>query len=70
MEVMFQRHVGIMEVLGENCRLNPVRLRTVRPFVMKDVSLEDHFDHDVDVLDIEQFLKHQVSPCIEKLLIS
>ena len=53
-----------MEVRGDSCRILPVPLKTMRPFVMADISLEDHFERDVDLADIEDFLEAKVKETI------
>ena len=58
--VFIKRNVGVMEVRGDSCRILPVPLKTMRPFVMADISLEDHFERDVDLADIEDFLEAKV----------
>lgn len=49
-EISFFRHVGILYIKGTDFRIDPVPLKTVRPFVMDTVSLSktdiDPLEHD------------------------
>ena len=40
-EHFLRRHVGILEIKGSHFQLEPVRLKTVRPFIMDEVVLKD-----------------------------
>lgn len=38
---MLTRHVGLLEIKGENWRLTPIPLKNVRPFLFQEVVLAD-----------------------------
>ena len=42
------KHVALLSVLGDKWNLDPIPLTTVRPFVIKEVALEDH-DEEYDL---------------------
>ena len=56
------KHVALLSVCGESWKLEALPLTSVRPFVMREVVLEDH-QHEVDMHTEEQlmlFLREQV----------
>lgn len=62
------KKVGILEICGERYRMVPVPLKTVRPFLMNDVCLQDELDPlDNTTEDIEHCLEEKVRAIIEEL---
>lgn len=61
------KYVGIMDIRGEECRLHPMRLKKSRPFLWDEVVLDDIFERDVDLEDIEKFLADRVKCLIKRL---
>ena len=55
-----------MDIRGEECRMNPVRLTRTRPFLWDEVVLDDLFERDVDLEDIEKFLADRVNILIKR----
>ena len=45
-----------MKIKNDGCRLIPFRLTTIRAFIFDQVVLDDHFETDVDLQDIDEFL--------------
>lgn len=60
------KYVGIMDIRGSNCRLTPVRLTKNRPFIWDEIILEEHFELDVEMCDIEEFLVDKVNILIQQ----
>eukprot|EP01083_Nonionella_stella_P073035 197195_1 len=60
------KHVGILEIRGETCRLLPVKLESLRPFLMHDIALEDYFDPEVEISEIEAFLAKETVKLIKQ----
>jgi double-strand break repair protein MRE11 len=58
------RHVALLSIQGKEFELQPIALRTVRPFVIEDVDMaEAAEEHNFDVTDqiaIGKFLKTRV----------
>ena len=59
------RHVALVQIQGKEFQLTPLPLRTVRPFVIEDVVLNEVADEvglDLnDQMAITKFLKGKVS---------
>lgn len=56
------KHVGILTIDGKNFGLEKIRLKTVRPFIMRDIVLRDIPNLDaVNVKEVEKYLKGTVS---------
>src|SRR5947207_616687 len=36
------KHVGILSITGKEFKIDPIRLKTVRPFVMKEIALANN----------------------------
>lgn len=62
-----QKHVFLLDIKGKEYSLTPIPLQSVRPFVMKDVSLaREHFvEGPASKADILTFLVQQVEALIE-----
>lgn len=62
-----QKHVFLLDIKGKEYSLTPIPLQSVRPFVMKDVSLaREHFvEGPASKADILTFLVQQVESLIE-----
>ena len=62
---MFIRHVALVQIQGKEFKLTPLPLRTVRPFVIEEVVLNEVADEvglDLnDQMAITKFLKGKVS---------
>lgn len=59
------RHVALLQIQGKEFRLEPLPLRTVRPFVIDEVVLieaaeEEGFDVS-DQIEVGKFLKKKVT---------
>eukprot|EP00494_Astrolonche_serrata_P000879 UN00885 len=50
------KFIGLMDIRGDSCRLTPIRLKKNRPFIWDEIVLDDHFERDVEMEDIEEFL--------------
>lgn len=63
-----KKHVFILDVKGTDYALTPVPLQTVRPFIMKDVSLreENFIEGPASKSDILQFLLEKVNELVEE----
>ncbi|KAF9523790.1 Metallo-dependent phosphatase-like protein [Crepidotus variabilis] len=65
-----EKHVAVVEIQGKDFKLTPIPLRTVRPFVIEEVVLEDIADESGldlnDQMAITKFLKSKVNELIEK----
>ncbi|TRM67043.1 Metallo-dependent phosphatase-like protein [Schizophyllum amplum] len=61
------KHVALLSIQGKEFNLQPIALRTVRPFVVEDVVLSEEEDLDLtDQKQITNFLKSRVEALIEK----
>lgn len=60
------KHVGILSIKGKDFKIDKIRLRSVRPFVIEDVILKDHRPmlqpHNID--GVNKFLAKRVSEMI------
>lgn len=58
------RHVALLQINGNDYQLDPIPLRTVRPFVMDEVYLQDAAEEeglDVnDQIEVSKYLKNRV----------
>lgn len=58
------RHVALLQIQGKEFKMTPLPLRTVRPFVIEDLSLaEAGEEHGIDLndpMEITKFLKSKV----------
>ncbi|KAI0080442.1 DNA repair exonuclease [Panus rudis PR-1116 ss-1] len=65
-----EKHVGLLEVSGKQAALIPIPLRTVRPFVLGEVCLEEAAEEEgfdlQDRMEISKYLKRKVNELIEK----
>jgi double-strand break repair protein MRE11 len=61
------RHVALLQVQGKEFQLDPIPLRTVRPFVLEEVVLleaaEDEGFDAKDQMEVSKFLKSRVRTC-------
>jgi len=62
------KYVGIMDIRGDACKVKPVRLKRTRPFVWSEIVLNDQFERDVEMEDIEKYLIDRVHISINKAL--
>lgn len=64
------RHVAIVSIQGKEFKFDPIRLRTVRPFVTEEVVLSEIADEeDLDLTDqsqIHKYLKSRVDALIAR----
>ena len=62
---MLRRHVSLLKIQGKEFEMEPIRLRSVRPFVWEEVSLIEAAEgDDVDLstkVKVNKFLKGKVS---------
>ncbi|KAG2007050.1 double-strand break repair protein MRE11 [Coprinopsis cinerea AmutBmut pab1-1] len=65
-----EKHVALLEIKGKEFQLTPIPLRTVRPFVISEVVLEDAAEEeglDVnDQMEITKYLKQKVNDLIDQ----
>jgi double-strand break repair protein MRE11 len=63
------KHVGILEIRADQYKFTPIKLETVRPFIIKDVVLQDYEqEHDFnDEPSLVGFLEEQVEQALAKL---
>ncbi len=50
----FYRKVGLLRIQGKNFDLQPLPLKTVRPFKMEDVVLADEAELEENELDLDK----------------
>ncbi|KAH7912498.1 Metallo-dependent phosphatase-like protein [Hygrophoropsis aurantiaca] len=65
-----EKHVALLEIQGREFQLQPIPLRTVRPFVLEEVVLaeageEEGFDLS-DQITVSKFLKSRVNALIDR----
>ncbi|KAJ3162342.1 Double-strand break repair protein mre11a [Geranomyces michiganensis] len=62
------KHVAILTVKGLDFKIDPIRLKTVRPFVIDEVSLQDIQGlRPSDQSKVQEFLQERVSPSTHSL---
>ena len=63
------KHVGLLSLCGDQWQLEPLPLRTVRPFIIREVALREHEDeYDLhDEAGLVSFLAEQVEAMIEEM---
>lgn len=66
------RHVALLKIQGKEYEMTPLPLRTVRPFVLESLVLQEVSDEeDLDLTDkgaITSFLKSRVNSLLAPLL--
>jgi double-strand break repair protein MRE11 len=61
------KHVGMLEVCGQQFRVRPIPLKTVRPFIIDDIALSAHDELDPNDADaIEEFLAKRIDELVER----
>lgn len=64
--MVFSRHVGLLEIHGKEYQMTAIPLRTVRPFVLDECSLEEAAEDEgldlSDRMEIAKYLKKRVCP--------
>eukprot|EP00962_Isochrysis_galbana_P021041 scaffold6192_cov101-Isochrysis_galbana.AAC.1 len=63
------KHVGILEIRGNQFKFTPIKLETVRPFIIKDVVLQE-YEQEYDFNDepsLMGFLEEQVERALAEL---
>jgi double-strand break repair protein MRE11 len=65
------RHVALLQVQGKEFEMTPIPLRTVRPFVLEEITLTEIADEEgldlTDSMAISKYLKVQVTQIIALL---
>ncbi|KAH8101778.1 Metallo-dependent phosphatase-like protein [Cristinia sonorae] len=65
-----EKHVGLLEICGKDYKLTPIPLRTVRPFVLDECSLDEAAEDEgldlSDKMEISKYLKKRVDELINK----
>ncbi|KAJ6625057.1 DNA repair exonuclease [Mycena sp. CBHHK59/15] len=65
-----EKHVALLQIQGKEFEMKPIPLRTVRPFVIEDVVLNEVAEEEglnlADQMEITKFLKAKVNALIEK----
>ena len=60
LSLYYIRHIGILHIKGTDFKVEPISLRTTRPFIMETVSLsQTEIDCD-DTRAILEYLAHKV----------
>ena len=54
------RHVALLQVRGVDFKVQPLKLESVRPFLLDTVALSDGDFQAEDKDEVERFLEHQV----------
>jgi double-strand break repair protein MRE11 len=63
------RHVALLQIQGKEFEMTPIPLRTVRPFVLEEVTLNEEEGLELnDPMAISKFLKGRVRPHIYDVL--
>ncbi|KAJ3005189.1 Double-strand break repair protein mre11a [Thoreauomyces humboldtii] len=63
------KHVAILKITGQSFRVEPIRLRSVRPFIMDEVSLKDiNGLRPTDQKAVNEFLQERVEDLIERAM--
>ena len=66
--VDFHRHVALLEICGKEFQLQPIPLRTTRPFKLEEVILSESAEEEgfelTDQMAISKFLKSKVSALV------
>jgi double-strand break repair protein MRE11 len=69
-QISLGRHVALLQIQGKEFELEPIPLRTVRPFVLEEVILSEASDEEGfdlnDQIAVSKFLKSRV--CILPLM--
>ncbi|PPQ74350.1 hypothetical protein CVT24_000661 [Panaeolus cyanescens] len=64
-----EKHVALLQIQGKKFHMQPLPLRTVRPFVIESISLLDEAESsDLDItsqIEITQFLKRKANELID-----
>ena len=60
------KYCGIMEVKNDTVRLIPIQLKTIRPYIFDEIVLSDHFETDIELQSIDDYLVDKVQAMIEK----
>lgn len=66
------RHVGLIKIQGKEFEFEPIRLRSVRPFIFEDIALAPYHDKQTDdrkkltsKVSVNKYLKSKVRPSID-----
>lgn len=66
---ILRRHVGLIKIQGKEFEFEPIRLRSVRPFVFEEISLLDYHEKQTDdrkklmsKVAVTKYLKTKVRP--------
>jgi len=65
---LIDRHIGLLEICGDNFRLKPIKLQTVRPFVMDEIVLSA--EEGADPNDGEQAIIETLGKKVEEMIAS
>lgn len=65
-----RKHVGILKIHGRSFELKKLALKTVRPFLMDEVSLDDEGLSPHDERGIKNFLEEKVGHASRRVRIS
>ncbi|GAA5824665.1 hypothetical protein JCM3770_005624 [Rhodotorula araucariae] len=67
------KHVGLIKIQGKEFEFEPIRLRSVRPFVFEEISLFEHHEDQTDdrkkltsKVAVNKFLKSKVNELIAR----
>ncbi|GAA5987395.1 hypothetical protein JCM10908_001939 [Rhodotorula pacifica] len=67
------KHVGLIKIQGKEFEFEPIRLRSVRPFIFEDIALSTYHDKQTDdrkklmsKVAVNKYLKSKVNELIEK----
>lgn len=64
-----KKHVGLLEVRGDQFRLQPIALKTVRKFVVSEIRLSDLIDPEIPNLkeEVKQVLTEKIEEILHEL---
>ena len=54
------RHVAVLQVRGVDFKVQPLKLESVRPFLLATVALSDGDFQAEDKNEVERYLEHEV----------
>ncbi|KWU43773.1 DNA repair exonuclease, partial [Rhodotorula sp. JG-1b] len=67
------KHVGLIKIQGKEFEFEPIRLRSVRPFIFEDIALAPYHDKQTDdrkkltsKVAVNKYLKSKVNELIER----
>lgn len=63
------KHIAVVSIIGDKFKLEPIKLKTVRPFIFKSINLVDYEDElEFDDVDIVPKIKELLAGIIEGMI--